>query len=76
MVRFKRLSPSKSLLSVLFAGSMSLFGLATALSQSLPPPAAPAALPSVSKKVELLPVTEIELMANSQPSALALDARD
>jgi len=76
MVRFKRLSPSKSLLSVLLAGSMSLFGLATALSQSLPPPAAPAALPSVSKKVELLPVTEIELMANSQPSALALDARD
>lgn len=76
MVRFKRLSPSKSLLSVLLAGSMSLFGLATALSQSLPPPATPAALPSVSKKVELLPVTEIELMANSQPSALALDARD
>jgi virginiamycin B lyase len=75
MVKTHRLSPS-TFLPLLLAGSVSLFSFSTALAQTATPPASPVAVVSTSKKVEPLPVTEIELMTNSQPSALALDARD
>lgn len=88
MVTFRRLVPSKSSLPVLLAAGVSLFVLqampafaqATSstgkLAQTVPPALPPATLPPGPRTLEPLPVTEIELMANSQPSALALDARD
>lgn len=67
---------SLTLLPVLLAGSVSLFGLTAALAQSGPQATDPAPIVAVPKKLEPLPVTEVELIANSQPSALALDPRD
>jgi|GEM_PF-2602625 virginiamycin B lyase len=76
MVKTRRLSPSK-LLSVLLAGGVSLFSFSATLAQTASPnSSASVVVASTSKKADPLPVTEIELMTNSQPSALALDARD